>query len=169
MTDCKQDSPAEMTPSFFQKRFLGPVRAQLVQGANPKGLAKTCAVGGTLAIIPVLGIATFLCVLAGARFKLNQPILQAINYLLYPVQLVLIPIFLKLGARFFRDEPIVFNLEKLMNEFKESAPRFFEHYGMAGFHAFILWILIAPVIGYSLYIISLYLILKITPHKKPTI
>ncbi len=146
--------------SFLQRRFLDPVRGQLLQGAEPEGLAKAFAIGASLALIPVLGVATPLCVFVGLRFRLNQPILQTINYLLYPLQLLLVPLFLKSGAWAFQQEPIVFNLAQLTAEFKDDAGLFFRHYGLAGFHAFLLWLAVAPFFAILIYQLSLFFILR---------
>ena len=49
------------------------IREQITQGANPHGLALSCAVAITLGTVPLLGTTTLLCFIAGLIFKVNQP------------------------------------------------------------------------------------------------
>ncbi len=130
--------------TFWDRYFLTPVKNQLTQGVTPKKLAWSCALGITLGIFPILGSTTLLCLVAGIVLKLNQPILQAVNYLIYPAQLVLFPIFVRTGEKLFRTNPITFVPTALAHEFAQSPSAFMSKYGMAGLHGIAVWILIAP-------------------------
>ncbi len=123
---------------------MKPIRDQLTQGIDPKSLAKTCAAGVSIAILPVIGATTALCVFVGIRFKLNQPILQAINYVLYPLQLLLLPLFLFWGAKLTGAEMISFDPKTISTEFLQSPTLFLGRYGMAGLHAVLIWIILVP-------------------------
>lgn len=125
------------------RRFL---TEQLRQGTSPGALATTCAVGVVIAIFPTLGATTLLCLFAGVTFKLNQPILQAINYALSPVQLLMIPVFLKLGAWVCRVPAVSVNPQIMISEFWQDSAKFFSDYGWAGLQAILAWGLLAPII-----------------------
>ena len=56
MSDAPKDSP----PSFWQRRLIKPLRAQLTQGVTPDRLALTLAVGTTCSLLPFLGFTTLL-------------------------------------------------------------------------------------------------------------
>jgi uncharacterized protein (DUF2062 family) len=139
---------------FFRKKLLLPLKNQLTQGATPKALAITCAVGATLAIFPLLGFTTFLCILVGVGLKLNQPILQAVNYLLYPIQILLIPVFLKIGEMLTGSEKVSFNPSTVVSEFMADPRIFLANYGMAGLHAVLVWMVLAPILAWIIYQIS---------------
>jgi uncharacterized protein (DUF2062 family) len=132
--------------TFFRHHLLTPIAEQLKQGATPADLARTVASGVSLAIFPLLGTTTALCVFAGIRWKLNQPILQAVNYLLYPLQLLLLPVFLMVGAKVTGSEPISFHPEAIAHEFTSDPRLFFAKYGMAGLHGVMVWIVVAPIL-----------------------
>ena len=149
--------------NFFKEKLISPLLAQLKQGASPEGLALTCALGASLAIIPVLGSTTLLCLGVGFFLKLNQPALQVVNYLLYPVQLILLPVFLSLGARLTSSEPILFNLKLFSAEFQASPLHFLQKYGMVGLHAVLVWALIAPLLSFILYYLFKLLFSKMRP------
>ena len=134
----------EKSAGFFRQKLVTPIKNQLNQGTSPLGLARTCAVGATLAIVPLLGATTALCAIAGVRFKLNQPLIQLVNYLLYPVQLLLLPVFIFLGAKLTGSTPVAFNPKEVMAEFTIDPSRFMKHYGLAGLHAVLVWVMICP-------------------------
>ncbi len=134
---------------------------QLKQGASAEGLALTCAVGFALALFPALGTTTLLCLLAGTLMKLNQPTLQAVNYLLAPVQLLLIPVFLKMGAWIFSVPAVSINPKTVVGEFFNSPGLFFLNYGLAGLMAMVAWLVVMPLAGFIVYQILKVLFNKI--------
>jgi uncharacterized protein (DUF2062 family) len=70
----------------------------LRQGTTPRRLALTLALGFAIGCFPVVGIPTALCALLALALRLNLPAIQAANYLMMPLQLVLIVPFVRLGG-----------------------------------------------------------------------
>jgi uncharacterized protein (DUF2062 family) len=70
----------------------------LRQGISPRRLALTLALGFALGCFPVVGIPTALCALLALALKLNLPAIEAANYLVMPLQFVLIVPFVRLGG-----------------------------------------------------------------------
>lgn len=136
---------------FWKKRVVDPLIGQLKQGVTPKLLALSCALGVTLGIFPILGSTTLLCFLAGLALKLNQPAIQTVNYLIYPVQIALFPVFIRLGEKLFRAAPIAFSPVQLTKEFAQSPAIFMSKYGMAGLYGISVWALIAPILIAAIY------------------
>jgi uncharacterized protein (DUF2062 family) len=131
--------------------LVEPVLAQLRQGITPEKIALTIALGAMLGIFPVLGSTTLLCAAAGVTLRLNQPILQIVNYLVYPLQLVSIPIFIRIGERIFRAPPLPFSIAQMLEKFREAPAHFFREFAMTFAHCITAWLLIAPVCGVILY------------------
>jgi uncharacterized protein (DUF2062 family) len=73
----------------------------LRQGISPRRLALTLALGFAIGCIPVVGIPTLLCAVLALALKLNLPAIEAANYLVMPLQLVLIVPFVRLGSWLF--------------------------------------------------------------------
>jgi uncharacterized protein (DUF2062 family) len=69
-----------------------------VQGVSPRELALTISLGIFIGTVPVLWGSTLICAVLAVVFRLNQPSIQAANYLAYPIQLVLIVPFYRMGA-----------------------------------------------------------------------
>ncbi len=70
----------------------------LRQGVSPRRLALTLALGFAVGCLPVVGLPTALCVVLAMALRLNLPAIQAANYMVMPLQLLLIAPFVRLGG-----------------------------------------------------------------------
>ena len=147
----------------IQSKVIAFFRHQLTQGVSPKALALTLALALALGTFPVLGSTTLLCFLFGLVFSLNQPLIQALNYILYPLQIVLLPVFLNSGQRLFQEPEMVFDIQALMNEFRADPGQFFAHYTVAGLHGIVAWMFVMPLISFFVYFVAYSLIRKLLP------
>lgn len=136
---------------FWRRRVKEPILAQLTQGVTPEKLALTCALGGAIGVFPILGSTTLLCLLVGIFLKLNQPAIQAVNYVVYPFQLGLLPVFVRLGEKLYGAEPVPLFPTDLIREFMQGPDPFLSKYGRAGIYAITAWALIAPVFVIGIY------------------
>ena len=69
--------------TFWQRRLVDPVLALLTQGVTPDKIAFTLAMGTGLSMFPFLGFTSLLNLGVGLWLRLNQPILQTLNQLLW--------------------------------------------------------------------------------------
>ena len=76
--------------------ILKAVKAVLQEGLAPEQIALTICLGSAVGTLPVWGT-TLLCAGLAARFGLNQAAMQAVNYLVYPLQIALFFPFFRLG------------------------------------------------------------------------
>jgi uncharacterized protein (DUF2062 family) len=127
---------------------------QISQGVSPKELALSCSLALVFGIFPLLGTTTVLCLLAGLYFRLNQPVLQTLNYLFSPLQLIGIPLFLYLGESALGLPHLVLNPLEIPGQFASDWRLFLSQYGMAGVHAILAWAIIAPILGMVTYYFS---------------
>ena len=74
---------------------------QLRQGTQPGRLALACALGLWMGLMPTLGASTVLCAGLALWLGLNQPAIQAANYLAYPLQILCLIPFLNAGGHVF--------------------------------------------------------------------
>jgi uncharacterized protein (DUF2062 family) len=101
-------SPDQVKPSFWQRRIVAPIRALLLQGITPDKIAFTFAVSTACSLLPFLGFTALLNLGVGLWLRLNQPIMQTLNQLLGPVQLVLIIVYVHLGGKSGTPRPCPF-------------------------------------------------------------
>jgi uncharacterized protein (DUF2062 family) len=133
-----------MTPGWWQRRVVAPILVQLKQGITPEKIALTLALGGVIGIFPILGATTFLCAVVGVWLRLNQPVIQLVNYLVYPVQLALLIPFYRAGERLFGAEPVpIVNVPELIGRFGADPWQFVLDYGRVGLYGIAVWALVA--------------------------
>ena len=144
-------SPSPPPRSFWKRRIVDPIVAQLTQGVTPEKIAITLAVGSALALFPILGSTTLLCFLVGIALKLNQPIVQTINQALWPAQIPSIFFCIRLGERLFRTPPVSLNLRAMTQLFWDHPAQFLSQFGATALHAVAAWLLLAPFATIILY------------------
>jgi uncharacterized protein (DUF2062 family) len=130
--------------SRWRRWLVTPVVAQLTVGITPDRLGWTIALGIVLGIFPILGTPTLMCLLAAHSLRLNHPVIQVAKELVYPLHLVLIPVFIRLGERLYGVPLTSFSIPDLLGRFKNDPLQFGMDFGMTACHAVIVWLLIAP-------------------------
>lgn len=113
----------------------------LRQGASPRRLALTLTLGFAIGCIPVVGLPTALCLVLALTLRLNMPAIQAANYVVMPLQLLLIAPFVRLGRWLFSLEPNqIANIKALLH--LSPASLIGQMTGLAG-QALLAWLVIA--------------------------
>jgi uncharacterized protein (DUF2062 family) len=151
--------------AFWSERVLGLIAAQLTQGITPSKIALTIALGLNLGIFPILGATTMLCAIAGLLLKLNQPVIQLVNWVASPLQLVLILVFVRIGEWLMRAPHLSLSIPDLIRKFHQSPVGFFREFGMTGLHGIVAWLVIAPILTGLLYLLLLAPLKKLAALK----
>ena len=139
----------------WQRHVIDPIAAQLTQGITPEKIALTLSVGSALALFPILGTTTLLCLLAGILLRLNQPIIQIVNALCTPLHLPVIYFMVRLGSWMF-DVPSAHMGIRMMNHMLWDDPReFLERFGQTAIHAIAAWAIIFPFWVTIVYLLAL--------------
>jgi uncharacterized protein (DUF2062 family) len=149
---------------IWRRRVVDLTLAQLRQGITPQKIALTIALGFVLGLFPILGTTTALCALFGLLLRLNQPIIQLVNWVAAPLQIPGIYLFVRIGEWLTRTPPVSFSVTALMLAFKASPLQFLRHYGATGLRGVLAWCLIAPVIAALLYGASLPVLKRMGRH-----
>ena len=87
---------------WWRRKLIDPLLALLRQGVAPRSLALALTLGAGIGIFPVLGVSTLALTALALPLRLNLPALQLLNYLVSPLQLLLIIPFLRLGEYLLR-------------------------------------------------------------------
>jgi hypothetical protein len=85
---------------------VNPVVGLLRMGADPDKLAWSLALGVVVGVNPLLGSTTVVVLGLAAALRLNIVASQVGNHAVYPLELLMFPVFIKLGD-------VVFGTEKL--------------------------------------------------------
>lgn len=137
--------------SLWQRRVIGLLLDQLRQGVTPDAIALTIALGVALATFPILGSTTLLCAAAGVLLRLNQPIIQLVNWLCYPLQLVLLIPFYRAGE-WLGAPHLALSIPQLVERFESLGPLpFAERFGLIALGGIGAWVLLVPPAALALY------------------
>lgn len=141
--------------TFWQRRVRDPIVALFTQGITPDKVALTLGVGSVCSLFPFLGFTSLLNLAVGLWLRLNQPLLQTLNQVLGPVQLVMILAYVRLGEWMWRAQEGRFTIREMLSVFREaSIGGFLQRFGWAGIHAFTAWAVTSPLLLAAVYYIS---------------
>ncbi|MBX2946850.1 MAG: DUF2062 domain-containing protein [Cyclobacteriaceae bacterium] len=129
----------------------------LKRGTTPRMLAITCALGAVLAVFPVYGGTTLLCFVAAIVFRLNVVVIQAVNYALTPVQLLLIVPFMQVGIALFDLPAKSLEYDGLIDRFKDDSNSVISEFLGALFGGIVVWFFIAIPIFFVLFYLFYFL------------
>ena len=144
-----------MGQGFIQKYVSSPIISLLRQGLSPKMLALSMSFGITVGLFPIVGTTTAICTMAAIMLRMNLLVMQLGNWLVYPVQILLVVPFIILGGHLFGTiatlDPSAI-LELLKTDLW-AAVRLFSK---ALVHASIAWLLCAPFVFTGCYMALLF-------------
>ena len=132
-----------------------PIVAQLTQGLTPHKIALTIAIGSSIAMFPILGTTTLICLLIGIVMKLNQPIIQAVNYACTPIHFPFIFYAFRWGDRLFGTTHNRLEFRAMMRLLHQHPIDFVTTYSMTAVHAIIIWAVLVPFWALAIYYIAL--------------
>ncbi len=146
------------TPDFIQGRVITPIRRLILTGVTPRRIALSIATGTIVGIFPLLGTTTALCVGLSLAFRLNMVAMQAFNWLVAGMQLLLILPFIRLGERLYHTAPLPLRPDEIEILFREGFLHASRTLGMSLVHAVSGWMSVAPLIFAATYFASLHIV-----------
>lgn len=136
---------------WLYRRIVAPLIDLLRQGITPEKIALTVAIGAVLGVFPMLGSTTLLCTAAAVILRLNLPAIQMVNYLMYPLQLILFLPFLQAGSRLLRARPVTMSLGEIFAMMKSDLWGLIKILWTASLGAMALWLMLAPIAAAAIY------------------
>jgi uncharacterized protein (DUF2062 family) len=130
--------------------------ALLKQGLTPKELCQSIIVSGLISTIPILGVSTFMITTVSLKRKLNLPVMISLSYLMWPVQILLIIPFIRVGEFIFSVPRNHHTVEEVISSFQNS---FFQTLSRLSFEllcGFGGWLLTAVPVAFGIYWVSLF-------------
>ena len=133
---------AEAPSVGWGRRLLAPVLAQLKRGLAPREAALALSLGLWLGLLPMPGVSTVACLLTASALRLNQVLMQAVNYLAYPLQLLLLLPFYAAGARAFGGPDLGLGLHELLERARQAPWASAVELWQVAWHGLLLWALL---------------------------
>jgi uncharacterized protein (DUF2062 family) len=138
-------------PGWWRRKLVDPLLALLRQGVAPRALALAVALGAGIGIFPVLGISTLVLTGLALPLRLNLPAIQLVNYLVSPLQLLLIIPFLRLGEWLLGAPPLPMTLEQGIGILSHGILQALSALSGAIVHAAVGWFAVMPLTILLLY------------------
>ncbi len=129
------------------------IAALLSEGITPHKIALTVALGVMLGVTPVLGTTTILCAIAALALRINLPLIQVVNYLVYPLQLLLLIPFIQAGQWLFGQPPLPFSFTQLTALFHENFWHTLNMLWNYTLHGLVAWLVLGGIAAAFIYIV----------------
>jgi uncharacterized protein (DUF2062 family) len=139
-----RSTPARHT--FLYRRVALPFFAMLRMGASPRSLAWSISLGVVIGINPLLGSTTLLCLGIALLFQMNLAASQLANHLMYPLEVLLVVPFLRLGACVFHTPPIPLSPRTLFDQARAHPIALMQDLWVWEWHALVLWAALSAVL-----------------------
>ena len=147
-------------------KILNLVKSMLKEGMSLRKIALCISLGFVLGIFPVLGTTTLLCTVAALALRLNLPAIQVVNYMVYPLQLVMLAPFYGVGNWLFRQQglPLINTdlIGLLQNDFWSSMANLWD----LTLYAILTWMAISPLLILMLYSATKPMIRALSAHRR---
>ncbi len=152
-----------MIKRIFHGKIGQPILNLLKQGISPERLSLSIALGTVIGMFPVLGATTLICAAVAMVLRLNQPAIQLFNYLVYPLQILLVIPFMSLGAFIFQGDPPPFSIQELGALFQQNfwgtVAAFFETI----LYAIVAWLLVCTPLFAGIYALCVPVLKRFGP------
>ena len=125
------------------------------QGLTPKELNQSIIVSGLISTIPILGLSTFMITTVSLKRKLNLPVMIALSYLMWPVQILLIIPFIRVGEFLFSVPRNHHTAEEIIDSFQNSFSQTLSQLSFELLCGFGGWLFTAVPIAVGIYLVSL--------------
>jgi len=144
---------------IFNGRYVEPVKQLLMQGTSPKLIAIGVAGAFVLGLFPVLGSTTLLCTIFALTFRLNLPLVQLVNFSVYPLQIALLIPWMKLGEIVFGFAKLKYSINEIVDLISKDIFHAIALLWNVTMQAIGAWLLFAPIVA-LLFFSVLYPVLK---------
>ena len=141
--------------SAGENRLTRLITGLLSQGITPHKVALTLALGVVIGLNPVIGTSTTLCMVLALRFRLNVPLIQLINFLVYPLQILLLIPFVQVGQWMFRQPPLPFSGAQIREMLGAGMWRAIQALWIYALHGLAAWMLLGVLLGGIIYAATL--------------
>ena len=135
----------------LKAKLLYLIKSLLKEGMSLRRISLCIALGVALGIFPVLGATTLLCTIAAFVFRLNLPAIQVVNYVVYPLQLILLAPFYGAGSWLFRGGRLPLFEENIIDVLKKDFWGSMAHLWDLTLFAVFVWLIISPFLILLLY------------------
>ena len=149
----------------YTSRILIPISNIRKEGFSLETLALSISIGIVGGAFPVLGLASYICLLLTLSLRQNIIIVQVVNWLVYPIQILLLIPFMKLGNTIFGSGDITLTFHQVVVSFQSGFLNGIKLIGIISLYGVITWVVMAIPTLFILYSLFLFLFRSIKKIK----
>ncbi len=147
----------------LRRRIFRKMIYFLKKGITPQKLALSFSLGITIGIIPLYGFTSLLITLVVFCFKLNFTASQIANYVVHPVQIILLFPFLKLGDLIFNQSLLPHSFDQFLMMIRTDVWGTLHHFWLAYLTATAVWFILSIPLTILLYKVLYFSFRKLVP------
>jgi uncharacterized protein (DUF2062 family) len=140
-----------MKVRFKDWRIIRLILGLFQQGMSAEKIALCITLGFLIGTFPVLGSTTLLCGLAALAFRLNLPLIQLVNYFVYPLQLILLLPLWHMGQVVLGQKPLDISMAQLAQMIHQNLWLTMEQLWWVTVAGIGAWVLAAVPLGFLIY------------------
>lgn len=148
---------------WIKRRVLVPIRTALKNGISQRRLAVSLSLGITIGLIPFYGLTTLLVGVIAWALRLDMVIMQAVHYIVHPIQLALLIPFFKAGNFFIAKDTVDFSVREYISYFRSDFWLALSDFWKLNLSAILIWGIIAIPLSYLLYQAFIYSLRRFAP------
>jgi uncharacterized protein (DUF2062 family) len=149
-----------------KEKIISAIKSFFQAGMSIEKISMCVSLGIVLGIFPVLGLTTLLCAAAAIFLRLNQPLIQLVNYGVYPLQFLLLAFFYGVGSWLFEGHNPVLAGANVVGMMQDDMWGSLAAFWDMTIFAVLLWVLIGPVLAVILYVILKPVIRKLSLSRR---
>jgi uncharacterized protein (DUF2062 family) len=142
--------------SLRDNKLTRHVLELLKQGITPHKIALAVVLGALLGMAPVLGTTIISCTVAALTLRLNLVLIQIVNNLVYPLQLLLLIPFVQVGQWLFRQPPLPLSVSQIVAMVKADFWGSIVALWSYTWHGAVAWLLFGLIVGPIIYFLVLF-------------
>jgi uncharacterized protein (DUF2062 family) len=135
----------------------------LSQGITPHKVAVTVCLGLLFGVMPLIGASTILCTLVALAFGLNLALIQVVNQLVYPLQILLLIPFVQAGQWLFRQPPLPLSLAQVTAIVRAGLWQAVASLWVYTLHGLVAWVILGGFGAGLVYALSLPVLKRLVP------
>lgn len=150
----------------LRDKVLKPLMRELNQGKSIARLSLAVTLGTAWGMFPLIGTTSLILLLLSFLFRLNHPTVQVFNYLVYPLQIVLLIPFMRLGYFLMSQLPPRINMDYVQTLFDQSWLQAVRQLWDILTHAMLGWFVCLLPLSFVLYFTSVFLMARYKKKKR---
>lgn len=143
------------------QKLVKPLLVFLKKGTSPRKLALSVSAGFVIGLFPVIGVTTAMGFVVVFLARLNMVALQLVNYLVYPLQIIMIIPLIKLGSWVLQVDPIPYTLAEMKDLITHDTLEAVEKLWEASLLGIFAWLIFVVPVGVLVYFFSYFAFKKI--------